>query len=129
MERTTRTLRTKELAQKRLLSRRIVALPILKTKLAQLVGLERRRWSELDLNLAVFSIASVVFGPVAQNLLVPQLQADFHGDIRQVGQILHGEIPAAGRFAQLAEESGACDFFGGASAAPDWFEDSDRINL
>src|ERR1035437_1197065 len=70
--------------------------------------LQRRqshRLYQLNLHPPVFSILHQILWRITQNILIPQLQSDLGRHVRQLGQIVHREILAAGLLGQLPQHA------------------------
>src|SRR6185437_9415999 len=58
-------------------------------------GRQSSRRTDLDLDLAPFSVARSVPWSVAHHILIPQLHTNLRGDVAQVVEVSHRERPAA----------------------------------
>src|SRR5664280_509553 len=82
---------------------------------------ERRqpaRRNEFHLDPPVFSVVLPILRRIAENVLVPQLQADFCGDVRQLVHALGRVLPSSGLLGDLRQQTRPREFFRRASAVP-----------
>src|SRR5579875_284649 len=74
-----------------LLRRRIISRAEGRFELRQAGG-----FHQLHHHAPVFAVAVFILGRITDDILVPQLDADFSCDIRQFRQVIHREMPPAG---------------------------------
>src|SRR5579862_9124162 len=87
------------------------------------------RLHQLYLDAPVLAISFRVLWRVADYILIAQLDTNFGRDVRQLVQVLHGEMASAGLFRDFAQQSRPSQFFRCAAARGGRLEDPDRINL
>src|SRR5437899_12627792 len=84
---------------------------------------------ELDLDAAVFAVASHVFRGIAEDILVAQLDSDFGGDIGEFVEIVDLILPSAGLFRDFGKKSRAGSLLRCAVARAHGFVDTDGVDL
>src|SRR5271157_305486 len=87
------------------------------------------RLHQLDLHMAVFSVALLVGRGIAKHVLIPQLHSDFGGDIRQLIGVFDLVLAATGLVGHFAQQRGAVALLRGPAARTHGFVDSDGIDL
>src|ERR1039457_4152904 len=87
------------------------------------------RLYQLDFHMAVFSVVLLVGRGIAKHVLIPQLDSDFGGDIRQLIGVFDLVLAASGLVGHLAQQGGPVALLRGPAARTDGFVDSDGIDL
>src|ERR1017187_3165633 len=87
------------------------------------------RLHQLDIHMAVFSVALLVGRGIAKHVLIPELDSDFGGNIRQLIGVFDLVLAASGLVGHLAQQGRPVALLGGPAARTDGFVDSDGIDL
>src|ERR1017187_7918843 len=87
------------------------------------------RLHQLDFHMAVLSVVLLVGRGIAKHVLIPQLDSDFGGDIRQLIGVFDLVLAAAGLVGHLAQQGGPVALLRGPAARADGFVDTDGIDL
>src|ERR1022692_4568233 len=84
---------------------------------------------QLDIHMAGFSVALLVGRGIAKHVLIPELDSDFGGNIRQLIGVFDLVLAASGLVGHLAQQGRPVALLGGPAARTDGFVDSDGIDL
>src|SRR5580692_599648 len=66
-------------------------------------GWKAARLNKFDIDLAIFPITHLITWTISDNVLVTKFNTDLRRYIRQLAQIFHHKMPAAGWFREIAE--------------------------
>src|SRR5450755_427860 len=92
-------------------------------------GRQPARLHQFNLDAPVLAIPILILRRVADDILIAQFNADLLGDVGELVEVFHGEVPAAGLFGDFAQQAGPAQFFRCTAACGGRLEDADCVNL